>query len=216
MQNHNYIFFSSDSSLKKLPTVTLKKYKKDFLKVLDNKKIIANTYSMLGLKTDMNILIWLQSDSLESTQDLLKDLMQTNLGKYLTISQTLFGMTRPTQYSPKSEGHLNTDRKGGKYLVIYPFTKTKEWYQLSFEKRRELMGGHVSFGKKHPKIEQLLLYSYGIDDSEFIVSYEMDDLSDFQTLVMELRSDKVRAYTQKDTPIFTCIYKPTDKVLDYL
>ncbi len=78
------------------------------------------------------------------------------------------------------------------------------------------MGGHVSIGKKHDKISQLLLYSFGIDDSEFIVSYETDDLSAFQTLVMELRSDKVRSYTLKDTPIFTCIYKTPQEVLTFL
>lgn len=213
---HSYIFLSTDLSLQKLPDSVLAKYKKEFLKDLDDENVLVNTYSILGLKAGMNILLWLQADSLENIQDLINNLMHTNLGKRLRIVHTLLGMTRPTQYSPKSEGHLATDRKGGKYLVIYPFTKTKEWYQLSFEKRKKLMGGHVSFGKKHPNIKQLLLYSYGVDDSEFIVSYEMDDLLDFQTLVMELRSDKVRVYTKKDTPIFTCIYKPRDKILDFL
>lgn len=87
---------------------------------------------------------------------------------------------------------------------------------LDFEKRRKLMGGHVSIGKKYPQIEQVLLYSYGLDDQEFIVSYETDDLSLFQSLVMELRSDKVREYTLRDTPVFTCIYKTPEQVLDFL
>jgi chlorite dismutase len=210
MQYHSYIFLSPKTEI-------LKGDHKQFLDILESDKdVISNSYATLGLKTDTNILFWFQSESLEKIQDFINKLMHTNLGRNLKISHTLLGMTRPTQYSPKSKGHLNTDRKGGKYLVIYPFTKTKDWYQLSFEKRKNLMWGHVQFGKKHPKIEQTLLYSYGIDDSEFIVSYETDDLLDFQTLVMELRSDKVRAYTQKDTPIFTCIYKPFKEVLEYL
>jgi chlorite dismutase len=158
----------------------------------------------------------MQSDSIESIQDLLNNLMHTTLGQYLTISYTLFGMTRQTQYSDQAKGHLATERKGGAYLIIYPFNKTKEWYMIDFETRRKLMGGHVSFGKRYPQITQLLLYSYGVDDNEFIVSYETDDLPAFQSLVMELRHDKVRAYTLKDTPIFTCVYKTPDAVLAYL
>jgi chlorite dismutase len=79
-----------------------------------------------------------------------------------------------------------------------------------------LMAGHISVGRKYPQITQLLLYSYGVDDQEFIVSYETDDLSDFQSLVIELRSDAVREYTLNDTPIFTCIYKPLEEMINFI
>jgi len=217
MQYHNYIFFTPKPSIASLTNTSLKKYKTAFLKVLTKSKtVVSYTYATLGLKTDTNMLIWFQAETIEAIQDLLNDLLHTDLGKHLTISYTLFGMTRKTQYSSHATGHIDTSRKGGKYLVIYPFNKTKEWYALDFETRRKLMGGHVMVGKKYPQIEQVLLYSYGIDDNEFIVSYEMADLADFQSLVMELRSDKVRHYTQKDTPIFTCIYKSPEDAINYL
>lgn len=217
MTCHNYIFFTSNPALHNVPQATIEKYKKAFLKLLlSEKNIVVSTYATVGLKVNTEILIWFQADSIDEIQNLLNKLMHTDLGKYLQITYTLFGMTRPTQYSPKATGHLDTSRKGEKYLIIYPFTKTKEWHMLDFDARRNLMGGHVSIGKKHHKVTQLLLYSFGIDDSEFIVSYETNELSAFQTLVMELRSDKVRAYTQKDTPIFTSIYKRPEIVLDFL
>jgi chlorite dismutase len=200
-----------------VPAKTLDIYRKEFTALLTARKdVISNTYATLGLKAGTSILIWFQSDSVETIQDTLNGLIHTPLGKYLQITHTLFGMTRQTQYSSRAAKDSGSDRKGGKYLIIYPFSKTKEWYFLDFETRRKLMGGHIAVGKKHPSISQLLLYSYGVDDNEFIVSYETDDLVEFQTLVMELRSDKVRAYTLKDTPIFTCIYKSPEEVLNYL
>jgi chlorite dismutase len=118
-------------------------------------------------------------------------------------------MTRPSPYRPphlqekKPEETLHPERR---YLVVYPFTKTSTWHLLPMEERRAMMGEHIAVGRKHTeRISQLLLYSYGIDDQEFIVSYECDDLLDFQTLVMELRATRGRAYTQSDTPIFTCV-----------
>lgn len=217
MQYHNYIVFSVRHEFHSLPLIKQTAYKKAFLNEFKKEKqVLSETYTTTGLKADATMLIWFQADSIESIQEFLTKLLHTKLGTYLTITYTLFGMTRQTQYSAKATGHLQTERKGGKYLIIYPFTKTKEWYMLDFDTRRKLMGGHVSVGKKYPQIDQLLLYSYGIDDNEFIVSYEMDDLSAFQSLVMELRSDAVRAYTQKDTPIFTCIYRPIKETLTYL
>lgn len=217
MQYHNYIFLSARPKMQELSQKDLASFKKEFAREISgNKELVVNTFTTLGLKANINILIWLQADSLENIQNHINTLLQTNLGKYLTVTYTLFGIARPTKYSPKATGYLETGFKAGKYLIIYPFSKTKEWYQLDYDTRRKLMAGHILIGKKHPKITQLLLYSYGVDDNEFIVSYETDDLFDFQTLVMELRSDPVRPYTLKDTPIFTCIYKPATDVLDYL
>ena len=217
MQYHNYIFFSCNPALHELPQKTQEKYKKEFLAVLFREKnSIVYAFATLGLKAQTNILLWFQSDSIETIQNLVNRLMHTDLGRYLTISHTLFGMARPTQYTGHGEESLDTTRKNGKYLIIYPFTKTQLWYQMDFDTRRKLMGGHIAIGKKHKTITQLLLYSYGVDDSEFIVSYETDDLLEFQTLVMELRSDTVRNYTLKDTPIFTCISKSLEEALTFL
>jgi len=215
MTYHSYQFFSVKSSFHKLTKSKQERYKKEFLKVLQKeKKVIFYTYATLGLKTNTIFLSWLQADTIEEIQDYLNELIHTNLGNYLKISYSLTGVIRKSQYSTSEQSE--TRRKGGAYLIIYPFTKTHEWYMLTFEQRKELMKGHINVGRKYPQITQLLLYSYGIDDNEFIVSYETDNLSDFQSLVMELRSDAVRAYTLKDTPIFTCIYKSLGEILKFI
>jgi chlorite dismutase len=216
MQFHTYTFFTSNPSLHELPAAERKAANEEFLGILQTDTVVCNSYATLGLKANTNIMLWLQADTIEALQDTLNRLMHTQLGGYLTISYTLLGMPRSSQYSHNIPEHQDTQRKGGKYLIIYPFTKTQSWYMLSFEQRKELMHGHITIGKKYPQISQLLLYSYGVDDQEFIVSYDTDDLVDFQRLVMELRSDKVRDYTLKDTPIFTCIYKSPEEVLGYL
>jgi chlorite dismutase len=217
MQYHSYIFFNIRKKLFDVSPQERETLEKEFLQAIEKQKdVVVYSYTTLGLKVHTSVLLWFQSDSLIAIQDLINTLIHTKLGKYLKITYTLFGMTQPTQYSHGSVGHLQTTRKGGQFLIIYPFTKTKEWYMLDFEKRKELMQGHISVGRKYPQITQLLLYSYGVDDCEFIVSYETDDLPDFQKLVMELRSDKVRAYTEKDTPIFTCIYRSIEETLEFL
>jgi chlorite dismutase len=214
---HDYVFFSIDKSQREIPKEKLEMYKKEFIKEISHfQDVITYSYSLLGLKQQIVCMLWLQSDSIEQIQELLSRLTRTMLGQHLTISYTLFGMVRPTHYALGSVNHLETRRKGGKYLIIYPFTKTQEWHMLSFNRRKTLMKGHIAIGKKYPQISQLLVYSYGVDDNEFIVSYETDDLADFQQLVMELRSDKVRVYTKIDTPIFTCIYYPLERIVDFL
>ncbi len=207
----------TSASFLELSPLQRKKLRKVLKEQLDqDSNVVINTFATLGLKKDTQCLLWIQSEKIENIQDFLNTMLHSSLGRYVTISYTLFGIVHSSQYASQSSAQNETNWKGAKYLIIYPFTKTHEWYQLDFATRKELMRGHITIGKKFPQISQLLLYSYGVDDQEFIVSYETEDLTDFQRLVIALRADKVREYTKNDTPIFTCIHKSLDEFVTFL
>jgi chlorite dismutase len=65
-------------------------------------------------------------------------------------------------------------------------------------------------------VRQLLAYSFGLDDQEFIVAYETDELVAFQDLVRELRESESRRATIRDTPIITAIHRPLGEILGLL
>ncbi len=214
---HNYVFFNIDKTLRDVSSEDLKSYKKEFIKKIEsNRTVVTYSYTTLGFKANSVMMFWFHSNSPEKIQQLLNDLVHTFLGRHLTITHTLFGMTRESLYNPKSVGNnksLDTLPRLP-YMIVYPFTKTKEWYLLDLEKRKEMMHEHMRIGFKFSYIRQLLLYAYGIDDHEFILSYETDTLKDFQALVIALRSSRARLYTLNDLPIYTCIYQPLDRVFD--
>jgi chlorite dismutase len=121
---------------------------------------------------------------------------------------SLWGFTRPSQYTKtRSTQEIDPfDPARKRYLVIYPFVKTVDWYLMSREARQGMMNEHIRIGKQYEEIKQLLLYSFGLQDQEFVVVYEMDDLQQFSDLVSELRSSEARRYTLRDTPLYTAIY----------
>lgn len=82
---------------------------------------------------------------------------------------------------------------------------------MSREARQGMMNEHIRIGKQYKEIKQLLLYSFGVQDQEFVVVYEMDDLHQFSDLVNELRSSEARRYTLRDTPLHTAIYHPAEE-----
>ncbi|MGH2582257.1 MAG: chlorite dismutase family protein, partial [Anaerolineales bacterium] len=89
--------------------------------------------------------------------------------------------------------------------------KTSAWYLMSREARQGMMNEHIRIGKEFPEIKQLLLYSFGLQNQEFVVVYETDDLTMFSDLVYVLRDTEARRYTERDTPLFTAVYhKPKE------
>jgi chlorite dismutase len=105
---------------------------------------------------------------------------------------------------------------GRKFLFVYPFVKTHEWYQLPMSDRQALMNEHFEIGHKYPQVKISTSYSFGLDDQEFVLGFETDSPADFLDLVMELRESQARPYTERDTPIFTCISGELRGILDSL
>lgn len=117
----------------------------------------------------------------------------------------LWGFTRPSEYSSaRSRGEIDPfGPRALPWLVMYPFTKTSAWYQLDAETRQSLMNEHIRIGKQFREVTQLLLYSVGLQDQEFVVVYETPDLALFSQLVADLRRTAARPYTLSDSPLHT-------------
>jgi chlorite dismutase len=214
-----YIFFKADAAWRRLPEDERARGRREFAQVIgQTDEITTYSYSSLGLKADSDLMLWRVAASLESLQDSLALLLQTGLGRYLTVRYALFGMTRPSVYTKRrtpQEQAVNIEERQ-RYFTVYPFSKTAEWYLMSKEARQGMMNEHMRVGHEFAEVRQVLLYSTGLDDHEFVVAYETDDLALYQSLVIALRSTEARRYTLKDTPVFTAIHRPLDEALALL
>jgi chlorite dismutase len=215
-----YLGFKADPQWRRLPADTRHQGRCAFLDVVGRAAptIATEAYSGLALKTGVDLLLWWKSDRPEPVQETLAALLRTGLGQYLDVSLSLFGLTRPSQYTKRRtlQEHALDAETRLPYLIVYPFTKTIEWYLMSREARQGMMNEHIRVGHEYADVRQTLLYSTGLDDQEFVVAYETDDLARFQQLVIALRDTEARRYTLRDTPITTAIHRPLDEALALL
>jgi len=133
--------------------------------------------------------------------------------RYVQMVDVLWGFTRATQYQGAREAG-RIDPFGSEilpYLIAYPFSKTAEWYLIDQDGRQAMMNEHIKIGRSYGGISQLLLYSTGLQDHEFVVVYESDDLSRFSQLVRDLRSTAARPYTLLDAPVHVATHAPSDR-----
>jgi chlorite dismutase len=181
-------------------------------------RMLIRSYSLVGLRGDADFLLWLVSDRLEHFQELATQVFGTGMGPYLSTPYSYLSLTRRSIYKTLSEskeidGRLRVQPGGAKYLFVYPFVKTRAWYELPKDVRQQMMDEHIAIGRTYPSVKLNTTYSYGLDDQEFVVSFETDSPSDFLDLVMELRETKASMYTLRDTPTFTCVAMALPDVL---
>ena len=177
-------------------------------------EVTTFTYSMIGLKAGVDIMLWSLAPSVEALEEKIAVALRTGMGTWMAPRQTFLGIIRPSQYvkrpTPQEQSLFSGERS--KYLVVYPFTKSADWYLLSQEERQTVMNEHMKIGHRYQQVRQLLAYSFGVDDMDFLVAYETDDLAAFGDLVRELRGTESRRSTVRDTPIMTGIHRPIEAI----
>jgi chlorite dismutase len=214
----NFSFFKVDPKWRWLNEIGKEEAAKEFANLVEvaNTKIKVRVYSTLGLRADADLMVWMISDTVEKIQVMASKIYSTVIGKYLTPSHVFLSASRPSIYSSKITPGFMTDEEPMKYVVVYPFIKSREWYLLPFEERKKMMEEHIMVGRKFPQVRLNTTYSFGLDDQDFMLAFETPDLMAFQELIMQLRETRVSKYIVKDTPMIVCVYKGVEDIVNSL
>jgi chlorite dismutase/nitrite reductase/ring-hydroxylating ferredoxin subunit len=215
-----FSFYRVDPSWRGLPAQEREAGKRELMAAVEafSERLQVRSYSVVGMRGDADILLWQIGERLEDIQLLAAAINGTAMGQHLTMPHSFLAMTRRSVYvsQPGSRQRTELHPSESKYFFVYPFVKTRDWYQLPLEERQKMMEEHIRIGRKYPSVKLNTTYSFGLDDQEFVVSFETDEPADFLDLVMELREAKTSLYTLRDVPIFTCIAMGLREALDAL
>ena len=204
----NFSFFKVDPKWRWMADLAKEESAKEVENVIKNSNIMFRCYSNLGLRDDTDFLFWFAAKTVDEIQTVMEKIFKTVFGKYIIPSRTYLSCTRPSLYVQEQKPHgFVTGNEPKKHVVVYPFTKTREWYLLPKEKRQEIMDEHIEISKKYPQVVLNTTYSFGIHDEDFMLAFEMDNIRDFQDLIMELRESQVSTYVKNDIPMIVCVKK---------
>ena len=221
-----YNFYRVDPAWRRLPDRERDAHKRELEAVVGefSERMAVLPYTLIGFRADADLLLWLVAANPQDLQEMTTGVYRTGLGKYMTMAYSYFALTRRSSYVSEhrhsgQEGtgvKLRPQHEDHPYLVVYPFVKTHGWYQLPREERQRMMTQHFTIGHKYPGVHINTTYSFGIDDQDHVVSFNVTDLGEFLELVMEMRESAARPYTERDTPIFTCQRGSLREVLETL
>jgi chlorite dismutase len=173
-------------------------------------------YSLVGTRGDCDLMIRSVAPTLAPIHELHVLLNQSGLMGYAEVAHSYLALTKESIYSDEEQPTAPRQGSDRDFFIVYPMWKKREWYALPPQERMRIMKGHIETGKRYAGIEINTAYSYGLDDQEFVVSFNANDPSEFLDLVQELRSTESSAYTASETPIFTCISATVERALDAL
>lgn len=180
--------------------------------------VVTATYELIGRRAAADILVWRLAPSVDALDEEAARLLRTGVGRWLSVRDSFLGRIGESQYvaRPTSQEQSTFAGDRARYLIVYPFTKSVEWYLLPREVRQGSMNEHMRVGRGFPQVRQLLAYSFGLDDHDFLVAYETDDLPAFSDLIRELRATDARRSTVRDRPVLLGVHRPMPEILELL
>jgi hydrogen peroxide-dependent heme synthase len=170
-------------------------------------------YSTSGFRADADIVMWWVAHSVDDLQDLYTQMRQTRLGRALQPREVFVGLVRPAEFTKDHQPAFVQKKEPKKYLCVYPFVRTPEWYLLSSETRGAMLRDHGIAGREFPEVLANTTSAFGIGDFEWILAFEADRLDRIVDLIRHLRATEARRYTKLEVPFFTGIRKPVDEIV---
>ena len=211
-----YTFLKVDPAWRRLGAEERARHKREFMAACEDfaGDRLLRAFSLVGTRGDADLLLLTQATNLERIHEFHVVLAQSGLMQWCETPHTFLAMTKPSEYS--DESRLEVRPAHGRYLFVYPFVKTREWYRMAPDERWKVMQEHIKVGREYPQIDLNTSYSFGLDDQEFVVAFETDEPADFLDLVQRLRTTEASAYTKRDTPTFTCVATSVERALSAL
>jgi chlorite dismutase len=219
----NYSFYRLDPAFRRLPPDEQRGAAAAFLELVrtweSSDDLILRTYSLVGLRADVDFMLWRIAFDPLAFQSMEAAINRSPLGGYLVQVYSFLSLQRRSEYVNKTKGAgegVELLPGQGRFLFVYPFVKTREWYRLSPHARQGMIDEHIAASAPFKGVHLNSSYSFGIDDQDFVVAFDSDYPQEFVDLVGRLRYTEASLYTQRDTPMFMCAKAPAEAILAQL
>ena len=211
-----YTFLKVDPAWRRLPSEQRSQDKAEFRAACEDFATdhLLQAFSLVGTRGDADLMLTVEAENLDRIHEFHVVLAQSGLAKWCDQPHSFLGLRKSSEYS--DEERFVARPFTGKYLFVYPFVKTRAWYAMPADERWKIMQEHIRVGREYPNVDNHTTYCFGLDDQEFVVAFDTDDVAAFLDLVQRLRTTEASAYTARDTPSFTCIRTGLGRAIDAL
>jgi len=165
--------------------------------------VVRGTYDVSALRADADVLVWWHAAESGLLQEAYGALRRTALGRCLTPVWSQLALHRPAEFNKSHLPAFLAGEPARRYLCVYPFVRSYEWYLLPDEERREMLAEHGRMARGYPDVRSNTVASFALGDYEWILAFEADELHRILDLMRDLRASRARRHVREEVPFFT-------------
>jgi peroxiredoxin len=175
--------------------------------------VVRGTYDVSGLRADADLLVWWHAPSAEALQEAYGRLRRTALGRRLEPVWSQMALHRPAEFNRSHIPAFLADEQPRRYVSVYPFVRSYEWYLLPEEERRFMLAEHGRMAREYPDVRANTVAAFALGDYEWMLAFEADELHRIVDLMRELRAATARRHVREEVPFYTGVRKPVAELV---
>ncbi|HEY0637540.1 MAG TPA: hydrogen peroxide-dependent heme synthase [Pseudonocardiaceae bacterium] len=169
----------------------------------DKGVVVRGVYEVAGMRADADWVVWWHAEDIESLQAAYNGLRRTAFGMASEPVWSNTALHRPAEFNRSHVPAFLAGEEPRKYLCLYPFVRSYEWYLLPDDERRRLLAEHGMAARDYPDVRANTVASFALGDYEWLLAFEADELHRIVDLMRDLRATGARRHVREEVPFFT-------------
>ena len=165
--------------------------------------VVRGVYDVAGLRADADVMVWWHAPTIEALQDAYHRLLRTELGRHLAPVWSVAALHRPAEFNKSHIPAFMSGEDPRDYICVYPFVRSYDWYLLEDGERRDMLVEHGMMAREYPDVRANTIASFALNDYEWILAFEADELHRIVDLMRELRASQARRHVREEVPFYT-------------
>ncbi|MEP6852185.1 MAG: hydrogen peroxide-dependent heme synthase [bacterium] len=165
--------------------------------------VVRGLYDVSALRADADVMIWWHAETAEALQDAYARFRRTELGRHLEPVWSNLALHRPAEFNKSHIPAFLADEEPRRYVSVYPFVRSYDWYLLEDSERRAMLAEHGQMARGYPDVRANTVASFALGDYEWILAFEADELHRIVDLMRHLRGSQARRHVREEVPFYT-------------
>jgi peroxiredoxin len=175
--------------------------------------VTRGLYDVAGFRADADFMFWWVAPTSDDLQDAYQRFRQTALGRACVPVWSQLALHRPAEFNKSHIPAFLADEEPQRFVCVYPFVRSYEWYLLPEAERREMLAEHGRMARDFPDVRANTVASFALGDYEWMLAFEAEELHRIVDLMRHLRGAKARLHTREEIPFYTGARKPVAELV---
>jgi chlorite dismutase len=176
----------------------------EFLETIAGEGVtVRGLYDVAALRGDADFMVWWHAGTIEQLQSAYHRLLRTELGSHLEPVWSSAALHRPAEFNKSHIPAFMAEETPRKYVSVYPFVRSYDWYLLDDKERRDMLREHGQMARDYPDVRANTIASFALGDYEWLLAFEADELHRIVDLMRDLRASRARNHVREEIPFFT-------------
>ena len=165
--------------------------------------VVRGVYDVAGLRADADLMVWWHAETSDALQDAYHRFRHTQFGRRLDPVWSQMALHRPAEFNRSHVPAFLAEEETRRYVCVYPFVRSYDWYLLDEPERRRLLAEHGKMAREYPDVRANTVSSFALGDYEWMLAFEADELHRIVDLMRHLRASDARRHVREELPFYT-------------